>query len=304
MNWVTVGGEKNDFIFLMKYQSMQGELGVKQASSRYRLVLIESGTGIVVLNGNQIYPLMTPSMICLNENETIELIQGSTIKARTIYFHPSVINHKFTFDFQSDDEGFTITDCQDKWSLRMLFDRQTTSCEGIYLEPATASLISSHFEAIQQVLHTQPKHWPCLARSYVLSSLYLIYQCKNSNYVTHSPEISRVEQEQINSLLYYLHVHYQEKIKLDDLAKMYQTNRTSLNEQFKKHTGQSVIAYLTNIRMEVASTLLHNTLLPVTEIMQQVGYKDGSHFYRHFVKHTGQSPTHYREKNCWLIATK
>jgi len=47
--------------------------------------------------------------------------------------------------------------------------------------------------------------------------------------------------------------------------------------------------------------LLRDTVLPVTEIMNRVGYQDSTHFWRTFRKHIGQSPSEYRQHFSWLM---
>jgi len=71
-------------------------------------------------------------------------------------------------------------------------------------------------------------------------------------------------------------------------------------------TGMTIVAYLIQLRIKLAATMLRDTGLPVTEIHQRVGFNDDSHFRRTFRKYTGASPSEYRQRyhsGWWLPPT-
>jgi transcriptional regulator GlxA family with amidase domain len=50
------------------------------------------------------------------------------------------------------------------------------------------------------------------------------------------------------------------------------------------------------LRLRMASVLLGETTLPVSEIMRRVGFGDATHFGRTFRKYTGYPPSEYRQR--------
>jgi AraC family L-rhamnose operon regulatory protein RhaS len=104
--------------------------------------------------------------------------------------------------------------------------------------------------------------------------------------------------ENVDDIITYLHTNYQNKITLDLLASKFNSNRTTLNERFYKATNLSIINYLIDYRINLASTFLRDTLIPISEIIERVGFNDIAHFGRTFKKHTGMSPSKYRNKYC------
>ena len=54
------------------------------------------------------------------------------------------------------------------------------------------------------------------------------------------------------------------------------------------------LAYLNNIRMYKAMSLLAGTEESIEKIAKSVGIADASYFARMFKKHTGVSPTEYK----------
>jgi len=79
--------------------------------------------------------------------------------------------------------------------------------------------------------------------------------------------------------------------KVVDLAKL--PERT-LKRRFKSASGNSLIGYLQNLRVEEAKRLLETTPLPIDEISAGVGYADASFFRRLFKRLTGLTPGEYR----------
>jgi len=99
----------------------------------------------------------------------------------------------------------------------------------------------------------------------------------------------------LDRVFLYFHTHYQERLTVADIAALFATNRTTLNSQVQKYSGMSVMAYLNDLRLEVAASLLRNTTLPVAEISGRVGIDDLSYFSRSFRRKTGRSPSVYRQ---------
>ena len=104
-----------------------------------------------------------------------------------------------------------------------------------------------------------------------------------------------------NSLLYvknvisYIQLKYAEPIKIEKLAFVCGLNRSYLTRLFKEATGYSLQEYLIIYRMKVASKLLLDSDDTVQTIANKVGYGDAFTFTKAFKRHTGMSPTEYRQ---------
>ena len=61
------------------------------------------------------------------------------------------------------------------------------------------------------------------------------------------------------------------------------------------------VDYLIRLRLYLASKMLKETLLPVSEIIERVGFSDITHFGRMFKVHFGYSPTEYRSSHCTML---
>ena len=65
---------------------------------------------------------------------------------------------------------------------------------------------------------------------------------------------------------------------------------------FKKETGENIIKYLTDYRMEQAKVFLDEGVLKIVQIAKQCGYENQSYFNRLFKNAYGITPKQYREK--------
>ena len=68
-----------------------------------------------------------------------------------------------------------------------------------------------------------------------------------------------------------------------------------LSREIKKRTGKTYKELLLSKRMQQASYLLTKSSLPVTDIIELVGYDNSSYFYRKFKEKYGLSPKEYRK---------
>lgn len=101
-------------------------------------------------------------------------------------------------------------------------------------------------------------------------------------------------QERIERVKQYIDEHIQEKIKMEDLAKRVYINEQYLMRIFKQQTGQTILEYITERRIVIASGLLKNTSYPLNYIANMVGCENYSYFTKMFKRSTGYTPREYR----------
>ncbi|MBK7821072.1 MAG: helix-turn-helix transcriptional regulator [Tessaracoccus sp.] len=66
--------------------------------------------------------------------------------------------------------------------------------------------------------------------------------------------------------------------------------------QFKQHTGENYIPYITRKRVERAKLLLTHTERPVLRIATELDFQPVNYFSRTFKKYVGLTPSQYRQK--------
>lgn len=92
-----------------------------------------------------------------------------------------------------------------------------------------------------------------------------------------------------------IHTQYSKTLKVSQIAKKLNLNRSYLYKIFKEETGYSIKDYLGQIRMEKSADLLINTTFHISEVANAVGFTDALAFSKAFKKHFGQSPSNYRK---------
>lgn len=266
----------------------------------FHLLLIEQGSGIICFQDCTI-SFIAPTLLCINEKDLPIFKNCSNVKIKSIYFHPYLINPLFNYkNIRDTEKVFSYTQQEDRYLLLPFIHRDNNYKGLLSMGPDTFSRKSKLFEFIARELHLQRDvYWPCRSRSYFLELLILVTKLFDSNHDLLENNLPSLP-ESIDNIVTYLHNNYQDKITLEQLSNMFNTNRTSLNNQFYKATNLSVIDYLIKLRVNLASTMLRDTMLPIFEIMGRVGFNDSSNFWRIFKKHTTLSPKEYRKKYCWI----
>ena len=94
----------------------------------------------------------------------------------------------------------------------------------------------------------------------------------------------------------YLFEHLSEDISLEQLAQNFFITKTYCCDVFKKQSGDTVLGFLKKIRLNFAKRLLAETTLSLPEVAWRCGYRDYSHFGKHFKTDVGSSPELYRRQ--------
>ena len=93
----------------------------------------------------------------------------------------------------------------------------------------------------------------------------------------------------------YMHQNYDREIQVKDIASAVNLHPGYLQRVFKTITGQTLMAYLTSIRMEKAQMLLLETDIPIADISDYIGIGSRQYFHMLFKTHTQLTPTEYRK---------
>ena len=102
--------------------------------------------------------------------------------------------------------------------------------------------------------------------------------------------------QQVEQIHKYIERSYHENITLTALAEQYHMDASYLSRTFSQKYGETIIAFLTRIRMEKAAELMKDQDKKLETISFLVGYDDYNYFSRVFRKKVGCSPREYRNK--------
>lgn len=107
------------------------------------------------------------------------------------------------------------------------------------------------------------------------------------SYIPHNRHISQS--------IKYLRENFAQNISAIDIAEHVHVHVNYLHQIFQKHTGQTIVEYLSQLRMEHAKQLLASTNLSIENIALQCSYENSKYFYKVFKKIVGCTPTAYRK---------
>ena len=95
----------------------------------------------------------------------------------------------------------------------------------------------------------------------------------------------------------YIQKNYADKdISLHSVAREVNVSPNHFSTIFGQETGETLISYITRVRLEQAKILLKTTQLRTSDVGYEVGYNDTHYFSYVFKKHTGMTPKEFRNK--------
>lgn len=108
-----------------------------------------------------------------------------------------------------------------------------------------------------------------------------------------SPDCSSVSFT-FTQILSHMNNHYA-TVTFDELADIFGYSKTHLCRLFRRYTGQSYTALITDIRLAHALYFLSHTDQKVKDIAASCGFVSIEHFHRLFSKRFSKTPLHYRK---------
>jgi len=267
----------------------------KRAGECYKVIYIKSGSCHFAMNGRE-FILTGASTICMNDKDEITFYKVTEDVVRIMWFQPQVINSVFTLDLMNDPgRVLSMTEQQDLYYMLQFLPNSAPGLKLLSLHTIDSALIEHKLNLLKELLAKQDSNcWPCRSRSYVFEILFCLARQEEEegmNELFSCDAFSRLAVD----VIYYLQSGYSQKITIERLAEEFHTNRTSLLNEFKKYTGQSVNQYLTQLRLTMASTLLRDTELSIDEICERTGFSDISYFSKVFKKKLNLTPSEYRK---------
>jgi AraC-like DNA-binding protein len=102
---------------------------------------------------------------------------------------------------------------------------------------------------------------------------------------------------QVNQVFEFIESHYQQNIKLDDVAKAVGYSPTYLTDLIRRQTGKSLHRWIIHRRMIAACKLLLETDLSIEQIAETIGYRHVGCFFRQFRLSFDVTPQVWRQEN-------
>jgi len=129
-----------------------------------------------------------------------------------------------------------------------------------------------------------------------LAILNMIAKCKRMELIsTTIPDVyGKDENNKLNKVFCYIMSHFQENIRLEDVADIVSMTPTAFCRFFKMRTNKTFSSFLIDVRINQACKLLSDGNSNVMETYIACGYNNSSNFHRHFKRNTGYTPREFK----------
>jgi AraC-like DNA-binding protein len=196
----------------------------------------------------------------------------------------------FTIHFNEDLFNTKLFQIPELESLQKLLER---SGQGIFFSGIDTDAIQDDFEKLHNL-----KGFDALIK--VLHILRFLTQVRNTYLLSNFTETrnsSHPESLRINLVYDYVFQHFQEGIKLREVAELLNLSESAFCTYFKKLTKKSFFTFLTEVKIGYSCKLLMaNPDSNISQICYDSGFNNLSNFNRQFRKITDMNPREYRVK--------
>jgi len=104
-------------------------------------------------------------------------------------------------------------------------------------------------------------------------------------------QLGRIEAHRIGKVVAWIRAHYDQPMRIDDMAALAHMSASSLHGQFKTLTSMSPLQFQKTLRLQEARRLMLATGMDAGLACQRVGYISASQFSREYARHFGNAPT-------------
>ncbi|MFD0771533.1 helix-turn-helix domain-containing protein [Bacillus sp. CGMCC 1.60114] len=171
---------------------------------------------------------------------------------------------------------------------------QATNLPYLYLvanEPWGKNILDAIIK-INQLIQQKPPYYEID----ITMQLTLIWK----NLIINGVQLEHNQTEMLKSnrmkqMLNWIHLHYAEKIMLDDIARAGQLSRSECCRYFKRLLKKTPLTYVTDYRIQKSLILLQQAESNVTEVTYQVGFNSTSYFIDKFRKSMNMTPLAYKK---------
>lgn len=157
--------------------------------------------------------------------------------------------------------------------------------------------IYSCFQRALASYRQKPPYWELLFKEHLLHMLYLLLDQK---YLLPedlaSLKLQKEYETMIRFVLQYIMNHPTENLTVEKLSSLCQYSPSHFMNLFKQNTGITCSQFIMRYRLGLATDLLRDTGMNVTDIALKCGFNNISYFIRCFRKYYSCTPAAYRKQ--------
>ena len=270
----------------MMYWGVLGERwwrNYQHAHSFFEVCYAFAGQGTFRMLGKE-HPVKAGDVFVAKPEETHEIISSRT-KPLGIYFWA------FTLVRQPDHSATEI----DR-SLDLLLDALASSTT--HIAHGTELMLDRTLTLLNDEIARKPPGYTQSIRGLTIKLLL-----DSARAVTEGVQSEVVEEPVrstsravVQTAIRYLRDNLSRPLEVRDVAAQVHLSERHVSRLFHRETGQSILEYLTALRVEMASQLLMDQDLSIKQVARAVGYPDPHYFTTLFGRRTGMTPALFRKR--------
>lgn len=126
----------------------------------------------------------------------------------------------------------------------------------------------------------------------LLELFYLLF-CQYGTAASIRPRSKSLDNVKV--ILKQIETHYQDKLTIEDMARLCGFSCSHFMKFFKQQMGMSFIEYLNDYRLTMAARMLSASADTVVSVAQEAGFENLSYFNRMFKRKFNMTPSQYRQ---------
>ena len=116
-------------------------------------------------------------------------------------------------------------------------------------------------------------------------------------YITDSQKNSN-DNTLIDQVIAYIKANYSDcNFSVQQMADHFNMAQSNLSNYFKEHTGENLLNYITDLKIEKAKNMLITSTLTLKDISIEIGYLNVQSFIRRFKQLVGETPGEFRKRH-------
>lgn len=252
------------------------------------IAYVASGRGIHII-GDKEYEVSKGDLFVINFDVLHEFRSDPSFNEGMLVIYNCVFRPQFLD--QSLINSRCFSDITHVFLLNSLFEEETSG-NNICLCGQNIPELQELYEKMYLEYSTKKFGYIEMLRAYLLQLLVLIFRTYRSN---ETEEQNAREKGYFDNAIHFMKQHYNQDIKLEELAAMSFLSRNYFCSSFKKSTGMTVLEYIQSLRINEACSMLRESDARIADIAQSVGYSNLKFFNQLFKKIAGKTPSEYRK---------
>ncbi|MBN1675607.1 MAG: helix-turn-helix transcriptional regulator [Kiritimatiellae bacterium] len=276
-----------EFPFLLASYSFPRDMPLTPNYHDYlEITYVHRGRGVFHVE-NKDYPIERGDVYIINNTEfhVVESKDPRQLKTVSLFFMPELIHSPggppLDFEF-----------------LRPFYDKRIEFSHRIPAKDIQNEVMTDLIGKIFVETEQRQDGYPLAIKTYLCEILLLLlrYYQKRRPGVRNYTE-KRHDFQRLRKVIVHLHKNFQEKITLNDMAKLAAMSPHYFCKFFKRNTGQTLTEFILRMRVDRAKELLIQSRTTVTEIAFALGFDNHSYFDRVFKRLVGVTPVEYRRQS-------